>query len=34
MTVILTGRDLTLAQVVAVARGDARVALDDGARSA
>jgi histidine ammonia-lyase len=33
MIVTLTGRDLTLAQVVAVARERARVALDDGARA-
>ena len=32
MTIVLTGRDLTLAQVIDVAREGARVALDDGAR--
>ncbi len=32
MTVVLTGRDLTLQQVVDVARDNERVALDEGAR--
>ncbi len=32
MTIVLTGRDLTLAQVIDVAREGARVALDDDAR--